>query len=200
MAFQLTLFSWVRGLFRGGPALPGAGLPGAGTVKRSRAKSSLIRPSRPLRSIETLPTVDARLHLLWVSVRRTYFPDRGDLDSYVVTWSRRRQRRVLASCNWHRRKVVVARELRDDAFNEWLEPLLYHEMCHAVLGRAVSKTRRGHAWHGPEFKSLERRHPQISALDSWIRSGGWHHAVRRARGVESAARRRPKISRLKSSR
>ena len=89
------------------------------------------------------------------------------------------QKRVLASCNIHRRRILVAQELNNSSTSQWLEPILYHEMCHAVIGHGVALSPSGkRQWHGKEFKELEARHPQIKALDSWIRSGGWAKAVR----------------------
>ena len=143
-------------------------------VKRQRAKSAtrLPKPSNePLR---------AMLDLL---VDR-YFPDQQDLKGYVVTWSSRRQRRTLGSCNISRSKINIARELSHQEFSRWIEPVLYHELCHAALGKEVSRVRGRLAWHGREFKELEGKHPQSLPLRAWIRSGGWAHAVRvdRARG------------------
>ena len=115
---------------------------------------------------------------LWLSVRARYFPDRDDIDSYFVGWSARNQRRTLASCNIHRRRIKVARELNHPNFYMWLEPLIYHEMCHAILGDKVEVRRRKRQWHGIEFKTLERRHPRSAALTEWVRTGGFQHAVR----------------------
>ncbi len=128
---------------------------------------------------------DPGLKLLWESVREKYFPHRPDLCAYSVYWSRRSQKRVLASCNVRAKKISVARELKDPLFNEWLDPLLYHEMCHAYLGEDVPRSGKKRLWHGSLFKDLEDRHPKINALDSWIKEGGWLYAVRRDRGRRS---------------
>ena len=119
-----------------------------------------------------------------------YFPDRPDLHNYIVRWSNRRQKRVLGSCNMNRRIVTVAKELNVAECQKWLEPLLYHEMCHAVLERSVSRRGRKMRWHGPEFKALELRHPGIIHLDAWIRGGGWKHAVQSNRASAVWAKRR----------
>ena len=58
----------------------------------------------------------------------------------------------------------------------YLEPLLYHEMCHAALGEPeIVKGKR--IMHGSDFKALEKKHPEITQLNSWIKSGGWNKAV-----------------------
>lgn len=138
------------------------------------------------------PTMESGIILIeiWKRLRIEYFPDRADIDSYSVGWSRRSQRRTLASCNIDRRRVVVARELRGEECRRWLEPLLYHEMCHAVLGKDVEYYRSKRAWHGREFRDLERRHAGTSELDAWIRSGGWRRAVLRDRALATWAKRR----------
>ncbi|MCO6430355.1 MAG: SprT-like domain-containing protein [Deltaproteobacteria bacterium] len=118
------------------------------------------------------------LQRYWSAIRREYFPERPDLDEYLVSWSPRRQKRVLAVCNVQRRRVVVAQELDDPRYHQWLSPILYHEMCHAFFGKDVPKVNGRRAWHGRAFRELEGRHLQIQALNEWIRSGGWLSAVR----------------------
>lgn len=159
----------------------------------TKRPSRLARKRRPaLRKPRTV-ICDPALTLMWLELANTYFPDRTDLSNYKVRWSTRRQKRVLGSCNMTKRIVSVARELNTPEHHHWLEPLLYHEMCHAVLERSVSKRGRKILWHGPEFKALEARHPGIPALDFWIKSGGWRSAVLSARAKSSWEVRRAVI-------
>ena len=173
---------------------------------RSLTRMNMKRPLQLLLQIfsspRTVPRSQRRvtpknaapeLFQLWSTVRREYFPDRPELDQYLVTWSRRRQRRTLASCHVRRKEVHVAKELRDPLFTKHLPALLYHEMCHAALGEEVGYHKGKRAWHGPRFRALEQRHPGISELDAWIRAGGWAYAVRRSRGIES---RRKVVARI----
>jgi hypothetical protein len=143
--------------------------------------SRTITYSAPKKTRKSSRTSDPFLTAMWVRIRQIYFPERTDIDGYTISWSTRRQKRTLASCNMTKRRVVVARELRYSEYIVWLDPLLYHEMCHAFFGEDVQKHRRKRLWHGPEFRSLERRHPAIPALDAWIKSGGWLQAIRRER-------------------
>jgi hypothetical protein len=147
---------------------------------------------------------DPFLQEIWVGLRVSYFPDRTDLDDYVVTWSSRQQKRVLASCNIRRRRVVVARELNDPSAVRWISAVLYHELCHAVLGESVTTPEGRRLWHGAEFRALEARHPDIPSLNAWISSGGWAFAVRSSRSRAAWARRRgddsPLVATLKASR
>lgn len=121
---------------------------------------------------------DTFLKPIWLKLRVEYFPNRPDLDSYSVRWSTRRQRRVLASVSITHRHVSVAKELAVSELHLWLEPLLYHEMCHAVIGEDVPIRRRKRQWHGELFRKLESQHPKIDELNKWIKSGGWSRAVR----------------------
>lgn len=127
---------------------------------------------------------------LWIAIRFVYFPERNDLDKYLVVWSKRRQRRVLATCNVTAQKVIVAQELNDPRFHKWVQPILYHEMCHAFFGKDVPRENGRRAWHGKEFRKLERRHPQIPELDYWIKSGGWKFAVHSHRSRINAKQKR----------
>lgn len=133
---------------------------------RKRVATPLMRKSDPL------------LHAKWVSLINDYFPDRQDLCDYVVAWARRRQKRTLGSCNVVARRVNIAKELQYEEFYSWAEPVLYHELCHAVLGKDLIAYKGRRAWHGAEFKALEIRHPQTKALSQWMRNGGWLRAVR----------------------
>ncbi len=137
-------------------------------------RSSAPRGARTTRRVES----DPFLHKVWTELRREYYPERSDLDSYIVSWSTRKQKRVLASCNVRRHRVVVAKELFEPSAVRWIAPVLYHELCHAVLGEDITSASGRRMWHGVEFRTLEARHPDIPALNLWIRSGGWAMAVR----------------------
>ena len=117
------------------------------------------------------------LEELWRKIRLEYFPEQAEIDHYSVVWSKRDHRSALASCNVDRQRVQVAGAMNLPDSRPLLEPLLYHEMCHAALGQPqVVNGRR--IMHGKEFKALEKRHPQIEALNNWITAGGWEQAVR----------------------
>lgn len=151
-------------------------------IPDSRRRTRAVAPSDP------------ELLALWHELRREYFPDRPDIDGYRVVWSARPQKRVLATCFPTKSLVKVARELREPSYVEWLAPLLYHEMCHAYLGKVANAGGRL-MWHGPEFRALEARHPGTAQLNRWMNNGGWSSAVRRDRARRAAlARHRPRAS------
>lgn len=132
---------------------------------------------------------DPYLFHQWRLIAEKYFPDRTDLLQYTVYWSKRSQKRTLASCHVRKLLVAVARELSYPEHQRWIEPLLYHEMCHAVLGLSITHVNGKRQWHGAEFKRLEQRHPEIQALDRWIKDGGWRSAVRSDRSKRAYRRR-----------
>lgn len=140
-----------------------------------------------------------QLTVLWAALIRHYFPDRTDLLEYSLHWSLRRQKRTLASCNIVRHKVLVAQELKHPDYERFLPALLYHELCHAVLGLSIRSNGKT-PWHGREFKALECRHPEIEHLNNWIKTGGWRQAVRRHRGRSSAQARITKVRRPRRAR
>ena len=148
----------------------------------SRTAKRSSRPTRPQRTraprAQSPGSSDEFLRSVWTSLRTEYYPDRPELDSYVVAWSARPQKRVLASCNIRRRRVVVAKELFEPTACRWIAAVLYHELCHAVIGEGVHLRSGKRQWHGAEFRALEARHPDIPAMNAWIRSGGWAMAVR----------------------
>ena len=117
------------------------------------------------------------LQRVWNELKEQYFPNEESLNCYQIKWSDRKQKRCLASCNSHTKKVLVARALANQKYAEILSPLIYHEMCHAVLGTPqIVNGRR--SFHGKEFKLLEKRHPGIKQLNLWIKNGGWANAKR----------------------
>ncbi|MEY4667672.1 MAG: hypothetical protein RL518_371 [Pseudomonadota bacterium] len=161
------------------------------TVRRSTNPPN----ARRMRGPRTRPPAesDEFLRNLWTGLRSEFYPERPELDSYVVTWSNRPQKRVLASCNIRQRRVVVARELFEPTACRWIAPVLYHELCHAVIGEGVHLRSGKRQWHGYQFRALESRHPDIPAMNAWIRSGGWAMAVRSHRARRAWSRRKTAI-------
>lgn len=134
---------------------------------------------------------ESALYEIWQEVRTTWFPESEVLEMYGVCWSSRRQKNTLALCDVRKKQVRVARELQYLAYIQMIRPLLYHEMCHAVIG--FKRSERGRClWHGKEFRDLERANRDILLLEQWIREGGWARAIRsdRARRRYAKAARR----------
>ncbi len=149
--------------------------------KNRRERATSAKPRRQKNSkIKNLfePPTNIDLSSIWRNLVAAHFPQREDLLKYKINWSRRRQTRVLASCNIRKLLVNVAQEMSQPECQEYLSSLIYHEMCHAVLGDKIGRIGTKRMWHGPQFKALEMRHPEIPKLDNWIKTGGWTRAVR----------------------
>ncbi len=154
---------------------------------------TFVRVKTLLPSPAIIPNRDSNectLQELWVRVRAQYFPVTPELDEFRVCWSPRRQKRVLASCFLSKKLIRVAREMGEPRGAEYLEPLLYHEMCHAYLGVSGELGKKRWSFHGKEFRELEKRHPGCTELNQWIKTGGWSKAVRSARSREAWKRRK----------
>lgn len=161
----------------------------------NRAKKNKLKTSYKKKRTTKLKPSEAELLIIWRSLSKTYFPECIELDSYRINWSSRAQKRTLASCNLIDKKISVARELNYKEYKIWLEPLIFHEMCHAVLGLNVQKKNGKRQWHGSEFKRLEKSHPLMNSFDKWIKAGGWAKCVRSDRAKRMHAKRRiPKAS------
>jgi hypothetical protein len=151
----------------------------------SLALSNSVGVQQP-RVKKSINASDDFLLTVWRNLRQEFFPEHVDVDDYVVTWSSRPQKRVLASCNIRRRRIVVAQELFEPAASRWISAVLYHEMCHAVIGEGVHLSQSGkRQWHGRQFRQLEAKHPDIEAMNAWIATGGWAMAVRSHRARQA---------------
>ena len=153
-------------------------------VKQAAKPKTAAPRSRITDPVRRRVLPDPHLQRIWNELINTYFPGQEQLTSYAVAWSGRRQKRTLASCSVSRRRISVARELNHPACLALLEPLLYHELCHAYL--AQFKYLR----HGKRFRMLEALHPKMQELRGWIRTGGWAAAVRSDRARRAHARRK----------
>lgn len=119
-----------------------------------------------------------QLQAIWLKLAQEFFPLDFRLLEYQLVWSNRSQKRVLGSCNLTKKRVLIARSLDRPELKWALEALIYHEMCHAVVGIKKSGNGKRNRIHGQEFYALEALHPGIKQLDSWIKSGGWQKVVR----------------------
>ncbi len=130
----------------------------------------------------------------WEALYKEYFPNNNNLSQFNVQWSKRRQKRTLASCNCQKKRISVAKEILHKDYQWVLYPLLYHEMCHAVLYDDMKIKGRRRSLHGREFKMLEKKHPLTASLYLWIKKGEWAKAIRRSRTREHWQRIRKTIS------
>ncbi len=139
-------------------------------------KKPYVKPKKP-RIKHANKISDPRLLAIWVDLANRFFSAQSDLLNYKICWSNRKQKRVLGSCSIERQTVTIASAMNSERAEPHLEALLYHEMCHAVVGIKRSASGR-RIIHGKAFHELESRHPGIKLLDIWIKNGGWSSAVR----------------------
>ncbi|MDR2338159.1 MAG: SprT-like domain-containing protein [Deltaproteobacteria bacterium] len=136
---------------------------------RSCRVNSKVAPATNVEAID--------LNEIWQKLQQEFFPMHYALDQYQIVWSRRNNKRNLAVCDYRKKKVIVSPALNNIKFRQIVEPLVYHEMCHAVLGEPQRQNGR-FVYHGKEFHSLEKRHSQTRSLNEWIKNGGWANAKR----------------------
>ena len=149
------------------------------------------RPALHAPAIQAVPETPD-LNAIWRRLSEAYFPNHESLQEFSVVWSTRKHRNTLASCSIEAKRILVAGAMAELRARPFLEPLLYHEMCHAALGKP-EKVNGRRVIHGSAFKELELLHPGIADLDMWILSGGWHSTVRgynRRTGKGPSRRRR----------
>lgn len=117
------------------------------------------------------------------SICHLYFPHIPELLIYQIKWSEKKQKRTLASCNIYKKIINVSNCLNYPEYFHLLPPLIYHEICHAVVGVKVGNRGR-RIIHGADFKKLERAHPDMHLLEEFIKTGGWAKAVRSHRAKQ----------------
>lgn len=132
---------------------------------------------------EAIHYKNVSLKNIWIELAKNYFPENPEVLDFRVCWSNRHQTNCLASVNLTKKVVRVAPAMKLNECQEYLSPLLYHEMCHIIVGIKIVRGRR--KMHTREFKSLERKNPEIQLLDNWIKLGGWKNAVRKSRYLKS---------------
>ncbi len=154
---------------------------------------SLFCEDKPIIPGRAFPT-DLMLYEIWSRLSHGYFAQHAKLLRYDIRWSVRAQKRTLATCHLRKSVVIVARELNYPEHHLWLEPLLYHEMCHAVIGIPKQEPNKRRSWHGKSFRELEHRHPHMRAFDRWVKSGGWEKAVRSDRARRAWGKRKAQTS------
>jgi len=164
-------------------------------INRFFMQFGLFSDQKPVAQVNVKQESCPLLQKIWLDLQCEFFPECDRLTQYRTIWSRRRQKRTLASCYFESKRIIVAKELKHSQFHHWLAPLLYHEMCHAVIGIKPPRRNGKNCWHGREFKELEACHPEMEAFNRWVKQGGWAHAVRSERARSAALHRSRQKSR-----
>lgn len=109
--------------------------------------------------------------LSWIFQQLNSRHFRGKLQARL-SWSRRRNRTVLAHYDPAHQTIVVNRRLDHPSIPAWLvEYVVFHEMLHASLGGCLSNGR----WlvHHSRFREAERKFPHFRRAQAFIAARLW---------------------------
>jgi len=102
---------------------------------------------------------------LFERLNRRYFD--GEIQTPVLTWSKRRAKRILGHHDAVHNTITVSKALDSREVPEWfVEYILYHEMLHIKHPAKLINGRR--YYHTPAFRSEEQRFPRYEASQDWL--------------------------------
>ncbi|HSR51975.1 MAG TPA: M48 family peptidase [Acidobacteriota bacterium] len=130
---------------------------------------SRCRQVRRLRGRKHLTSEQGRhydLRALCEALNKRYFG--GNIEIERISWSRRRNRRVLGHYDDAHNTIVIDRRLDHPRVPSYVvEFVIYHEMLHALLGERFHKGRR---WvHHADFRRAERAFHDYRRAQEYIR-------------------------------
>jgi hypothetical protein len=102
---------------------------------------------------------------LFERLNRLHFA--GELERPVLTWSKRRAKRILGHHDAVHNTITISKALDSRDVPEWfVEYILYHEMLHIKHPAKFINGRR--YYHTPAFRSEEQRFPRYQASQDWL--------------------------------
>ena len=102
---------------------------------------------------------------LFQRLNRRYFD--GEIKTPVLTWSKRRAKRILGHHDAVHNTITISKTLDSREVPEWfVEYILYHEMLHIKHPAKLINGRR--YYHTPAFRSEEQRFPRYEASQEWL--------------------------------
>ena len=102
---------------------------------------------------------------LFERINRRYFD--GEIEKPVLTWSKRRAKRILGHHDAVHNTITISKALDARDVPEWfVEYILYHEMLHIKHPAKIINGRR--YYHTPAFRSEEQRFPRYQASQEWL--------------------------------
>lgn len=127
-----------------------------------------IRKIRRRRGRKQLTSPQGRffdLQKLFDGLNRTYFD--GQVKIRHLSWSRRRNRRILGHYDAAHQTIVIDRRLDSPAVPRYvLRYVLFHEMLHAYLGEEIHNGKR--LVHHRRFQEAEREFPDYRRARKFI--------------------------------
>lgn len=127
--------------------------------------SDIARQKRGRKVISSARGKTYDLDELFGRLNRRHFDNQ--LDKPVLTWSKRRAKRILGHHDSVHNTITVSKALDSRDVPEWfVEYILYHEMLHIKHPAKIINGRR--YYHTPAFRSEEQRFPRYQASQDWL--------------------------------
>ena len=127
--------------------------------------SDIARQKRGRKVISTARGKTYDLEELFARLNRKYFA--GEIEKPVLTWSKRRAKRILGHHDSVHNTITISKALDARDVPEWfVEYILYHEMLHIKHPAKLINGRR--YYHTPAFRSEEQRFPRYQASQDWL--------------------------------
>ncbi len=127
--------------------------------------ADLARRQRGRKVISTARGDYHNLERLFARINRRYFEDA--LERPILTWSRRRTRRILGHHDPVHNTIVISKTLDAADVPEWfVEYILFHEMLHIKHPARLVNGRR--LYHTRAFRVEEARYPLYQEAQAWL--------------------------------
>jgi len=127
--------------------------------------SDIARQKRGRKVISSAKGKVYDLDQLFDRLNRRYFD--GDIETPLLTWSKRRAKRILGHHDAVHNTITISKALDSRDVPEWfVEYILYHEMLHIKHPAKLINGRRH--YHTPAFRSEEQRFPRYQASQEWL--------------------------------
>ncbi|HEY3104468.1 MAG TPA: SprT-like domain-containing protein [Pyrinomonadaceae bacterium] len=138
--------------------------------------SDIARQKRGRKVVSSAKGKVYDLDQLFDRLNRRYFD--GEIETPVLTWSKRRAKRILGHHDAVHNTITISKALDLREVPEWfVEYILYHEMLHIKHPAKLINGRR--YYHTPAFRSEEQRFPRYQASQEWLdRVVRKNHALR----------------------
>lgn len=127
--------------------------------------SDIARRQRGRKVITTSSGRVYDLERLFRRLNRRYFAD--ELETPVLTWSRRRTRSILGHHDRAHDTITISKTLDSAEVPEWfVEYIVFHEMLHIKHPARIINGRR--YYHTPAFRADERSYPRYQQAQEWL--------------------------------
>ena len=127
--------------------------------------SDIARQKRGRKVISSAKGKVYDLTELFERLNQRYFA--GEIQTPVLTWSKRRAKRILGHHDAVHKTITISKALDSRDVPEWfVEYILYHEMLHIKHPAKLINGRR--YYHTPAFRSEEQSFPRYAASQEWL--------------------------------